>query len=304
MKTEYSIIWVDDDQESVEEDRLDLTEFLAKYGILANIEMFEADDKSNIHDRLTKPLSNPDLDLLVIDLSMPGMSGGELIKLIRETDHVYLPVVFYSQDGVEALKKAVVQDDLDGAYFSDRRNLVGKLQLVIKSLLTKEQTVKRTRGLLMEGVSEIDVHFAKIFLGVWGKLGENQAKLVKKVNAVWKSRAKSASRFYEEFPDTPDAFFQHMQEFLISPKYDTNTRWRVVKNCLEFAGYSDNQIDILKEFESREDDQTPLMHLRNNYAHKTRDELEKDHSEDACRDIRIELRRQNQNLQGIVNSLP
>ena len=67
MKTEYSIIWVDDDQESVEEDRLDLTEFLAKYGILANIEMFEADDKSNIHDRLTKPLSNPDLDLLVID---------------------------------------------------------------------------------------------------------------------------------------------------------------------------------------------------------------------------------------------
>ena len=303
MKTEYSIIWVDDDKESVDDDRLDVEEFLAEFGILAKINMIEADGKKDIHDRLTKPLDNPDLDLLVIDLAMPGMSGGELIRRIRETDNVYIPVVFYSQDGVEALKRAVVQDDLDGAYFSDRMNLVGKLKLVIKSLLAKEQTVKRARGLLMEGVSEIDVNFAKIFLGVWGKLGGDQKRLVKKVKDVWKERSKSATKFFESFPDEPDEFFKHMQDFLISPKYDTNTRWRVVKNCLEFAGYSEEQIKILKEFENREDGQTALMHLRNNYAHKTRVELEDDHNEETCRDIRVELRRQSENLKGIVRNL-
>ena len=41
-------------------------------------------------------VSNQELDILLVDYHMDGMNGDELVQEIRNREHVYLPVIFYS----------------------------------------------------------------------------------------------------------------------------------------------------------------------------------------------------------------
>ncbi len=149
MKTRYDILWIDDQIDAVTDDIADVSNFLEKHGIEPAIKPVPAMPDGSIHSAIASDLTNPDLDLIVVDFSMDGLSGPELIKEIRETDQVYLPVIFYSQFSVELHEEAAA-NQLDGVYISSRDNVRRKTIDVIRSLLKKEQTTKRTRGLLME----------------------------------------------------------------------------------------------------------------------------------------------------------
>ena len=175
MKTAYKILWIDDEPDNTTQDRDDVEEFLEEFGIRADITFAEAPDDGSIRDRIQHDLANPDLDVLVVDYHMAGMSGDELIHLIRETDHVYLPVIFYSSSTTEEILDAVREKQLDGVYIANRRFLLEKFKDVVRSLLKKEQTSKQTRGLLMEGVSELDARLREIYDQSWEKLSRGRS---------------------------------------------------------------------------------------------------------------------------------
>lgn len=302
MKTSYKILWIDDQPNSIVDDQKDVTDFLEEFGIRADISVITASDDETILDLIRDPIKNPELDILLVDYHMKGMDGDELVNEIRNTDHVYLPVVFYSSSRIDIISEAVHAARLDGVYITNRDYLIQKFKDVAQSLLNKEHTTKRTRGLLMEGVSEIDAKFKDIYERVWEKLTEeNKQKLTEYLKKIIVERAEKTKKKSEEFPTDLGVFSSHMDSEFLSKSYDTHTRWRVVRKMLDYLGYDLNIREILKEFGLTKEG--ALLNLRNDYAHATREKLEEGHSSGKCVEIRRELRRQQSNIDHILASV-
>jgi CheY-like chemotaxis protein len=207
MKTDYKILWVDDEIASIEEDREEIQDFLARRGIKTHFRMIQSDGTSRIHDNIKEGLNDPQLDLIVVDYRMASegdpdpMDGERLINMIRQSDHVYLPVVFYSSHYNDLLK-AVAEAHLDGVYLAQRDRVRQKLELVITSLLRKEETSKHTRGLLMEGVSQIDASLGDLLMSVWGRLdAAGKATLHTYFKAKVEENLQTCIERKEKYPD-------------------------------------------------------------------------------------------------------
>ncbi len=296
MKTHYQILWVDDQIESVETDMADVKDFFEGYGIEANIMQFPGGPDTNIHEDIRDALDSPDIDLIVVDFLMDGMNGSELINTIRATDHIFLPVVFYSTNGPKELHRQAAESSLDGVYISHRDNVLDKIKDVAKSLLKKEQTSKRTRGLLMEGVSEIDANFGSIFISLWDQLDEErQGKLIKYFKEKLGERLKNAEQLIGSLPDDLEEFSRAMQSDFVSIKYDTIIRWKILKKMFKLLGVEGDEVDIFHKLFDPPGNGRPLITMRNDYAHKTRAQLEDVHNEDMCITIRREIRLQTKN---------
>lgn len=297
MKTEYNIIWVDDELDTVVDDMSDIREFFESFGIEAHIKEFGGDEEQDVHERLRPSLEDPNLDLIVVDYLMDGMNGRDLINQIRESDHIFLPVIFYSSAGVRELHAQAASASLDGVYIADRNRVRHKIEEVATSLLRKEQTTKRTRGLLMEGVSEIDARFALVFENLWSVLeAEKRAALIKYFAEKLDERAERAKSLRAALPEDQENFLNEMKANFVSSAYDTIIRWKILKKMLELAGRKDQPSEIFSRLYNRVEGAEPLIGLRNVYGHRTRAELERDHSHEKCVGIRRELRTQLTNL--------
>lgn len=303
MKTAYSILWIDDEPKSTDTDQADVRDFLEESGIRADITFVEATEDGSIKERLEHHLKDPDLDLLMVDYNMVGLQGDQLVRLIRETDHIYLPVIFYSSSSVSDLHEAVRAAQLDGVYIANRTALIQKVKSVVGSLLNREQTVKQVRGLLMEGVSEIDTQFYEIYLKVWPKLTKDQqVDVAKYLKEIVDGRAKAAKKKADGFPSDAEALGTHLTEKFLTAAYDTYTRWRLTRKILDTSGHVENYLAELKKFADIEGDEIPLNKLRNDYAHKSRKTLSEEHTSERCIAIRKSLRTQAANIDAILES--
>jgi len=302
MKLSYEILWIDDELDSIEDDRRHIIDFLDDFGIQANISPITNSENHSIDQSIQEKINNPNLDILLVDYHMENIDGAELVRHIR-AEHVYLPVIFYSSSPLEILLRAAYEAQLDGVYIAERISLTQKFENVAKSLLNKEHTIKRIRGLLMEEVSEIDEKLKNIYHKIWDGLSDDdRGKLMQYLkDDIIKERAKRAHKTLEDFPTTIDDFSQHMGDKFLSKSYDTYTRCRIVNKMLEFIKNDlGDQEDVFKEFFSPKNS---INHLRNTYAHTPLRQLEQDHSLENCVKIRKELRRQLNNIDRIIDDL-
>ncbi len=299
MKITYKILWIDDELDSIKEDKWDIENFLEEFGIQSDISVITNSEEQSIPELVDWHINNdPEIDILLVDYHMEGMNGAKLISKIRNTDHVYLPVIFYSALGLERVLKAAYDDKLDGVYITHRDFLVGKFREVARSLLNKEHTIKRTRGLLMEEVSEIDAKFKDIYDYVWEELSEeNRQALIRYLKNIVVERVENAKDKLDKFPTDLEDFSGHMKRRFLSKLYDTYTRWRIVRKMLGYldGDFSDDQ-EILKNFKR-------LLDERNTYAHSTRKELQEKHSKDECVKIRRDVRHQQDNIDRILRRI-
>jgi CheY-like chemotaxis protein len=305
MKTAYKILWIDDDRKTVDVDQEEVGDFLDQFGIRADITFVEAPADGTIRDRLEHDLKDPDLDILLVDYMMDGLRGDQLVHLIRESDHIYLPVIFYSSSSVDELFRAVSASKLDGVYVANRTALMNKFESVVKSLLVREQTVKQVRGLLMEGVSEIDAQFFEIFQSVWVGLDpDSKGHVIAYLQRILDDRAKSATSKAGELPKSVAGFEAHIKDGFLTGAYDTSTRWRLTMKLLKLAGHPEEHIAELKKFADAASakPERPLNMLRNDYAHQTRKALEAGHSDDRCVEIRRAITSQSANIDSILGT--
>ncbi len=302
MNTQYTILWVDDDETSTEPDQADVTDLLDGYGIETIINFVAGTDGESPTAAFHEYLDNSELDLIIVDFHMPGLGGDELVQSIRKSSNVYLPVIFYSSAGIDAVKDAVRKRSLDGVYIADRDHLIVKITDVVKSLLNKEQTTKRTRGMLMEGVSEIDATMKDVFESAWELLNRDQrSAIADKVKNMVRDRAKDVQKTVDVFP-SEDKFFDHMKSNFMRG-YDTRTRWRILLSVLRDAQLDEGLLSELKKFCHTDDSNKSLNDTRNLYAHTTRAKLSLQHSTETCVDIRLKLRSQTSNLLVIAREL-
>lgn len=305
MKISYDILWIDDRPDVIRDAMDSAVDFLNEYGITVNMTLKIAREDENIRESIRHDLSNPDLDLIVVDYVMPNIKGDELIRLIRTSDHVFLPVIFYSSQDIADVYKSVYEKQLDGVYITQRVLFEDKFKEVVRSLLYKEQTIKQTRGLLMEEVSEFDSLLKTVFeRGVQKLTGEQKLQLQSYVRNLAKERKKRAKRLGRDIPDEVTEFEVFMAEKLSTMIFDTMMRWKIVRRVLGYNKIDKNFRDVFDKFAgSFKQHHTPLNSIRNQYAHRTRAELGEDHTEEKCIDIRKEIRVQHKNLEKILKYL-
>ena len=301
MKTSYQILWIDDELEFLNEYEIPIRAFLDEHGI--KLETIEISQEDTNFEKIESEIDKPDLDIIMIDFSLGGTTGDLVIDNIRKK-YQYLPVIFYSGREIEELYAAVSEYKLDGVYIAHRDFLVKKATDVIKSLIKKEQSTKRTRGLLLEGVSEIDARLSRIIVYSWNQINSDcqrqfldfyhEEKLYPRVNNRFRRNT--------SFPSNPAEFGRHIRERMHTGWYGTPIRCRIAIKLLQIRGIDQRRIEVLSKLIHDNGQDVSLNSLRNDYAHKTREQLESDHSEERCINIRRMLRSQLENIESIWNT--
>ncbi len=79
---------------------------------------------------VTRLLHEHEADAIVLDVAMPGLDGGQLATILRQT-LPEIPIIFYS--GISATELAAVTNRIDGSTFVAKRDGVRALWSEIRS---------------------------------------------------------------------------------------------------------------------------------------------------------------------------
>ena len=296
MKTSYEILWIDDEPDSLEDYEFEIKEFLDENGIELNTEIVPKVDESL--EEIKNHIIKPELDIIMVDYRMGEQTGSKIIEKVRENNQ-YLPVIFYSAADIPELFNEVSKLRLDGVYITSRNFLVEKTKNVIKSLIKKEETIKRTRGLLLEGVSEIDAQLSEIILDSWDQIKQCDQKQI--FNQFQNGNVKFKQTPAANISLTFEKFAKNVKTKIRTTSFKLHQRCDLALLLLKTRNVDINLIDILNKFNSINGQGETLKDLRNKYAHETREELAKCHNQKRCISIRRMLREQFGNIEKIRN---
>lgn len=308
MKTEYQILWIDDDHRSVNGDKRTIKSFLDDYGIelVINDIKVTADSCPTESEEFSKSVADINLDMVFIDYNMPEQ-GDLIISHIRKSlKHYHLPILFYTgDDQPETVLTSIFESSIekeqnfldisDGIYFCDRDYIKDKAIRILTSLLEKEKHPQRVRGLLMDRVSEIDANIMQSFSKHWPNVPEDkQAEIQGKIKAKLITRQKKSVRYASEIDEIPyDDLAAYMSD-KGNRALDTHFRAEILREVLRSIEDMKPLGNTLSEFyNSNPGAGRPhcLVSLRNIYAHQTADDIEAEHDDKKCKYIRTETRR-------------
>ena len=301
MKMSYEILWIDDERKFFDSKREEIEKHLGEFGIRPDITFVDASKIENTAVHVRDRIQNQKLDLIFVDFNMDAYKGSELIRVLRRSDHIYLPVIFYSAASVENLFLAVKEEQLDGVYVANQQFFTRKVKDVIDSLIKKEQTPKRIRGLLMEAVSEIDVRLCKLIQKLWQDIDWESKEVIK--NYLYKDIARKNAenaKIYNQFPSDLNEFEQIFNSKMLKYTRDINTRCRLTLKLLDQHSQFEVEREVLHKFIDSTNSQVSLNNLRNQFAHQSREELNEQINNVVCKRIREDIREQLENLDTLL----
>lgn len=316
MKTNYKILWIDDEHQYVRGDRRSINEFLHEHGITLEVQPITVTpDKCPTTDpTFNDAVSDLELDMVFIDYNMPEQ-GDLIIQHIRkDLHHYYLPILFYTSDNnaQAMLQKSILQVNTleteasriaDGIYFCDRDHIFEKAKLILTSLLRKEARPQQGRGLLMDRVSEIDAKLLKAISKFWPDVpDEKKPELVMTVKSRVSSSLSRATKIVEDIETKNyEEILQYFKDDI--RRWDTSSRAIILRSILEIINADDPKAQTLLKFYNNDSGQPKaLMLLRNDYAHKSSEDLAANHDDAQCVYIRTESRKHIENLDAILAS--
>jgi CheY-like chemotaxis protein len=152
MKIDYNILWFEDIKESFNTKKTFVKDIVEELGFTF------PEPRNEINGENINAINFAEYDLIIVDLNLSKKEKGpELMEKIRQMD-VYTEVVFYSSDGEDAVRAALRDHQIDGAYCAGRANedFEDKVRKVIKTTIKKVQDINNMRGLIMAETSDID----------------------------------------------------------------------------------------------------------------------------------------------------
>jgi hypothetical protein len=161
-------------------------------------------DNSNIDN-----INYKDYDLILMDYKFSGgENGAVLINKIR-SHNFFSEIVFYSSSEISDLRKAVLENSLDGVYCVGRSAsaFLPTVQDVIKATVKKILDVNTMRGIVMAETSDIDEKMIKIISSYIETLKEDdknqflarrRGKLLSSIDEKRK-KIEDNTRFYNEW---------------------------------------------------------------------------------------------------------
>lgn len=195
MKTDYKILWIDDEHRYVSGDVRNIRSLLESYGVELTVNpiVVTPDHCPTKEASFSSAIEDIDLDMVFVDFNMPEQ-GDKIIRHIRDTLHHYhLPILFYTGNELaeQTLQEHIVASNKgekflanisDGIYFCHRDHIFDKAKLILTSLLKKENKAQNGRGLLMDRVSEVDVKLITALKVLWRQVPEEKREKVINLN--------------------------------------------------------------------------------------------------------------------------
>lgn len=152
MKLSYKILWFEDDTVSYNGKKE-----MVKAIVEDELGFHFPEPRNEINGDNIEDINYDDFDLLIADLNLAGTKGTALIDRIRHNLGIYTEVIFYSSEGEKAVRNALKEYEIDGAYCADRgEDFEDKVRKVIKTTVKKVQDLNNMRGLIMAETSDID----------------------------------------------------------------------------------------------------------------------------------------------------
>jgi len=199
-------------------------------------------------------------------LNLAGTKGPALIDKIRHGEGVYTEVVFYSSDGEKAVRNALKEYEIDGAYCAGRDNedFEEKVQKVIKTTIKKAQDINNMRGLIMAETSDLDEKMLEIIQIVIERHPENiQKPLIEKIFVEVGNSINEKKEKYDRW-DKNKNIKQLLNDTLM---LDSSKKLRALQHIIEafegemFIPYKNNKFFNLYKVE--------IVEPRNIFAHVT-----------------------------------
>jgi CheY-like chemotaxis protein len=312
MKTEYTILWIDDDLAQVRGDIRNITRFLLSNQVDLNIEKIEVSAGISVVEDgvFTGAFERGELDFVLIDLNMPDLNGDEIISHIRKNlKDYYTPIVFYSGDGIVKLSDSInsknsgvsLDNYLDGIFYCHRDDITYKLTNLMTSKIERDHKIKAVRGMLIENVSLIDVNIIEALRGSFAHINENKkSKILAKIKQRFNSRnTNSAQNLSEINKLSYDEAVTYILDDL--QKTDQNFRAEILRLILKHTDGCKENGEILSTFYNCTPEMPSLSKIRNKYAHQTEAELSDFHSKNNNLHIKSEVRKHKGNMTKIIS---
>lgn len=152
MKTNFPIIWVDDNKPFVESLTAPLNTWIEEHGFELKVDHYKS-SAGVITDLKTK-----EVELVIIDLNLPGKKGDKIIEEIRAKDY-YHDVIFYSQGGIPYDSFTTPPD---GVFFVDRTDAKQRIKDLIRLKIRRASDLATLRGWVVADAIELEHSLGKV----------------------------------------------------------------------------------------------------------------------------------------------
>jgi DNA-binding NarL/FixJ family response regulator len=221
MNLLYKILWFEDEILWAQPLVKEIKSFVEEMGFAFSEPKFERDN-SNIDN-----INYDDFDLILMDYNLSSVEKGDvLIKRIRE-HNFYSEIVFYSTSGAAVIRKAALDNQLDGVYCADRpaNSFLPKVKDVIKATVKKVLDLNTIRGIVMAETSNIDEKMLEIISCYINTL-EAEAK-----NNFLEKRRKKLIKSTESKIEKIKS--NNVDEFYFDLLFDANQKWMAVTDIVK-----------------------------------------------------------------------
>ena len=208
-------------------------------------------------------------DLILMDLNLENdLSGDKLIQKIRD-NKIYTDIVFYSADGIPAIKKKAKELDLEGVYFSSRTKhlFLSKVKSIIETTIRKVQDLNNLRGLVMAEVSELDARMSSLIEIYFVTKGtDDRIKAFKKhlVDDVEKSTRKKLNQSENCDKQCKHKWNDYTIEQIVNDfEFDASRKARAIKLIIdsEKVPYKSKNANFFEDY------RIDMLDMRNQLAH-------------------------------------
>lgn len=261
MDTKFQILWIDDDDEFVEEARLSLEDQIRSLQLVPIIDVRPNYPPEKVRD------IGPKYDLLLVDYNLKkNQVGTELISKVRDLS--MLPdIVFYSaRSGIQEIISIEEKENREsllsilqkGIYFSNVDHLENIAIDVIKKIIYREEKINGFKGMVLSNVSEFEAlvnHIIKLSLTKIDDYTLIENYLSEKIYANSVLTVTNRKAFFDQSSD-PSKLSVELEPNRID--IDHSNRTRIMNRILKIIGVQAINYEVYKK---------EIIDLRNSLSH-------------------------------------
>jgi hypothetical protein len=182
MRLDFNVLWVEDQPAAVDAQIRPIRKMMADQGFEFKPTICETLEE--VQQYLADDVFTDEVDLVIVDWDLRGGAKGQE-AIVRIRDPIpYKDVIFYSaRTDVDALRRIVFEQELEGVYCVTRAELVTEVEGVFESLVKKVLDIDHTRGIVMGATSDID-HISRDCLSAIHELLDDKSKEVMVAEAL------------------------------------------------------------------------------------------------------------------------
>lgn len=258
MKLSYKILWFDDQPHNVDAAKEYLKQELANFGF--KLEIVWASRENEYQERIESLSNYHDFDLIMIDwdlgkgTSENSLTGDTLAKKVRK--NTYTEIIFYSAKPAKELRQLIFEQNIDGVYSVNRKNLGEESKNIVNITIKKILDINNMRGIIISSVGDFD-HIIGDCLEVNYSLSAEKERN-RQILSI-KTRVKNSLEQALKKIDSIDDF----DSLVSSYSFSTSLRYNELQSQLN--SMKDDElnecINMLKEFKGE------IIDMRNTLAH-------------------------------------